>query len=348
MEERGANSSSKGGVGTNEFVSVLGQGKFGIVYKSERQEYSTPEGGTEAIKVIPKRHIRSAKHANQVLTECRLMVKVKHPNIAGFRGLVHARWNLYIFMEFVGTCDLSKFIQAAENGRLTSKDVLEMFLQVTDAIAFCHHRLIAHRNIKSENIVVAADGIPKLVDLGLAVQLSDPPQLCDDKCGTIPFAPPEVYRNERFEAMAMDVWSLGILVLEMRCGNNSVVKLLGCHDGAEPNQALAHLMEAFFGSPDWPAVVQQTFTGVGMAEELLVILRASLVIAPSLRWTAQDMYRHMVNSSSHSRITGRTSDGRTTVEPSVIFEVVEDRIDLDTYMLSEMQGSWLQHENGLF
>merc|ERR1719393_1083005 len=123
-----------------------------------------------------------------------------------------------------------------QHGRIESAHVLELFLQICEAVAQCHQLNIAHRDIKSENVVVTAEGVPKLVDFGLAIQLSDadPPKLCDDKCGTIPFAPPEVCRGKHYEARAMDVWSLGILTLEMRCGNNSVCRMLELGKETEP------------------------------------------------------------------------------------------------------------------
>jgi serine/threonine protein kinase len=189
--------------------------------------------------------------------------------------------------------------------------VLELFLQITDAVSFCHQNLVAHRDIKSENIVVTDESIPKLVDFGLAVPLSNPPQLCEDKCGTIPFAPPEVYRGKPFEATAMDVWSLGILTFEMRCGNNSVCQMLGCAEKAEPNERLAEVMEQFFANPDWPASVKRYFPGVGMAQELIVVLRGCLVVGPESRWAASDLWQHIANSPSGDRITSRLTTEST-------------------------------------
>jgi serine/threonine protein kinase len=303
MEERQPSATTMGGVGRHVFAAAIGQGKFGTVYRTGGGPHgsNTP---VEAVKVIPKWTFRSMRHVNQVMKECHLLQRVSHPNISGFRGLVHAKNNLYIFMEYVGPTDLSAVIRAGYQKRLESAHVLELFLQICDAVAFLHQSLVAHRDIKSENIVVTKEAIPKLVDFGLACPLSNPPQLCDDKCGTIPFAPPEVYRGAKFEATAMDVWSLGILTLEMRCGNNAVCHMLGARK-AEPNAQLAEMVEKFFGHPDWPISVQAANPGVGMAEELICVLRGSLVITPELRWKAVDLFQHIANSSSMERITGR-------------------------------------------
>jgi len=261
--------------------------------------------------VIPKCSIKTPKHANQVMKECRLLQRVSgHPNVAEFRGLVHACRNLYIFMEFVGTMDLVAVIRSSESGRLDSARVLEFLLQIIDAVAYCHKSLVAHRDIKSENIVVTADTIPKLVDFGLAVTLSNaqPQELCVDKCGTIPFAPPEVYRGKKFDAQAMDVWSIGILTLEMRCGNNSVCRMVGCMDMTEPNDELADMFDRFFSVPDWPALVQNVH-GIGMAQELLLVMRYSLVIKPESRWHASDLWNHIADSRRSDRHTRHTQRG---------------------------------------
>jgi len=336
MEEKKATRNSLGGVGRHEFSSVLGEGKFGRVYTT--QASGRPDAACEAVKVIPKRSIRTARHCNQVLKECRLMQNVRHPNIAEFRGLVHAMLNMYIFMEFVGTADLSVVIRAGQNGRLESSTVLEFFLQICDAVAFCHQMCVAHRDIKSENVVVTSDVVPKLVDFGLAVPLKadNPPELCCDKCGTIPFAPPEVYRGKPFEASAMDVWGLGILTLEMRCGNNSVCKMLGCANATEPNDELADIVERFFSSSDWPLLVQKAYPGVGMAEELLVVMQNCLVVAPEYRWRAADLWGHIAESRGTDRQTGTSrARGSTTGREPEECRPTGPRVDCGVLMHKE-------------
>jgi serine/threonine protein kinase len=318
MEERAATPKSLGGVGQYSFTSLLGEGKFGKVFTTVPS--GRPDAPPEAVKVIPKRSIATAKHCNQVLKECRLLQKVRHANVAEFRGLVHGVWNVYIFMEFVGVTDLSTYIQSGQNARLESACVLELLLQISDAVAYCHQMLVAHRDIKSENVVITADSIPKLVDFGLAVQLSNSavPELCTDKCGTIPFAPPEVYRGKHFEASAMDVWSLGILTLEMRYGNNSVCRMLGCTNHPAPNEELADTVEKFFSRPDWHQIVQKMHAGVGQAEGLLVVLRNTLLVQPEMRWPAAELFRHIANSAGPERHTpkkdGTAKEDRCTLE----------------------------------
>jgi serine/threonine protein kinase len=318
VQEIAPSRSNLGGVGRHIFVNVIGTGKFGKVYQT--RSASMMQGGSqcastdcEAVKVISKRTIRTPKHANQVMKECRLLQKVSgHPNIAEFRGLVHARSNLYIFMEYVGTMDLVAFIRAGEHGRLESARVLELLLQILDAVAYCHMSLVAHRDIKSENVVLTSEAIPKLVDFGLSVSLSspsEPQELCGDMCGTIPFAPPEVYRGKKFDPEAMDVWSLGILTLEMRCGNNCVCRMLGCVGMTEPTAELADVFERFFCVPDWPQLMKNAH-GIGMAPELLAVVRCSLVVKPEKRWRAGDLWQHIANSSGADRFTAPRGTGR--------------------------------------
>jgi serine/threonine protein kinase len=335
MVEKKPTRNSLGGVGRHAFTSALGEGKFGKVYTTAASD--RPDAPCEAVKVLSKRNIRTARHCNQVLKECRLLQKVRHPNIAEFRGLVHATWHVYIFMEFVGKMDLAMVIRAGDNGRLESATVLELFLQICDAIAYCHEMLVAHRDIKSENVVVTQDFVPKLVDFGLAVQLSKPssePELCSDKCGTIPFAPPEVYRGKKFEASAMDVWGLGILTLEMRCGNNSVCHMLGCGHIAEPNDELANKVERFFSCPDWPQVAQKANAGVGLADELLCVMRNSLVVAPELRWPAVDLWRHIASSRNTDRQTRETDRQTRDKEGDVRYADEQYQVYDDSEMLS--------------
>lgn len=156
--------------------------------------------------------------------------------------------------------------------------------------------------------MLTSEAVPKLVDFGLAVPLStngDNTELCSDRCGTIPFAPPEVYRGLRFDPQAMDVWSIGILTLEMRCGNNSVCRMLGCVGMNEPTPELADVFERFFSVTDWPQMVQNA-NGFGMAQELLTIMRCCLVVRPDLRWRARDLWQHVASSCGADRVTRET------------------------------------------
>lgn len=305
LEEMPPTRGSRGAVGQHVFTGTIGEGRFGKVYLTS---------SSQAVKVISKRTIKTLSHCSQIFKECQLLHRARHPNIAEFCKLVHAKWNIYIFMEYVGKTDLYVFIKKSQHGRLESAHVLELFLQICEAVAHCHQVLIAHRDIKSENVVVNEEGIPKLVDFGLAIQLTDadPPKLCEDRCGTIPFAPPEVCRGKKYEARAMDIWSLGILTLEMRYGNDSVCRMLELAGETEPSVELAQVIERFFSHPDWPINCIKRNDGIGMAEELLSVLRGCLVVTPDLRWGAADLWDHIANSEAMERITGRMSERFTT------------------------------------
>lgn len=276
-EQEGSKEKGLGGVGRHVFAKKLGSGKYGKVFLIKPTEDSN---SMEVVKVIPKAAIRNTKHAIQLLKECRFLEKVSsHPNIVNFRGVVHARHNFYIFMEAGGDTNLGNIIRFAPNARLGSPQSHGFISQVSSAVAYCHDQNVAHRDLKPDNVVVNSSNIAKLVDFGLAVSASD---LCEDKCGTVPFSPPEVYRGQAFDPKSMDVWGLGVMLIEMVCGNHSLCKMMGYSQVPEPNSSLAEAVEAFF-QPRWQTNMQAKD---GISPTLVKAMTDSLMIVPAERCTA--------------------------------------------------------------
>ena len=100
--------------------------------------------------------------------EIRLMQRVDHPNIARLYEVYDEQNYIYMVLELCPNGDLYDMI--IRNGHLTEKEASEIMYKIVKALNHCHSMNIMHRDLKPENIVFGADGEPKLVDFGFAIQ----------------------------------------------------------------------------------------------------------------------------------------------------------------------------------
>lgn len=113
-----------------------------------------------------------------------------------------------------------------------------MFTQVVDALSHCHSEDVAHNDVKPENITICDHGCTaKLVDFGFADKLGAPLRYL----GTMPFVAPEIMMQDlhAFSAAAADVWALGVVLVEMLCGINTLPKILGWQNTGLPRRKSA-------------------------------------------------------------------------------------------------------------
>ena len=123
------------------------------------------------------------------------------------------RYDIYILMEY-----LTPFPDYLDDASLTVKDVIKLGKDVLNALIACHSRNIIHRDIKDDNIFVAADGIYKIGDFGVSKSLKDQSRAASIK-GTPNFIAPEVYLGKENYDCTVDIYSLGIVLYRLL--NNS-------------------------------------------------------------------------------------------------------------------------------
>ncbi|MGQ0732859.1 MAG: protein kinase domain-containing protein [Acidobacteriota bacterium] len=200
-------------LGVWRVVEVLGRGGMGVVYRAERADAAFRRPA--AIKVI-----RQGGAASEVVSRFRrereTLASLDHPNIARvLDGGSTPEGEPYFVMEFVNGLRIDKY---CDQERLTLEDRLELFRTICAGVRYAHERLVVHRDIKPDNILVTRDGVPKLLDFGIARILSeDFPQASEEMLSaptwimTPDFASPEQVGG-RAVTTATDVYSLGVLL----------------------------------------------------------------------------------------------------------------------------------------
>lgn len=211
---------------------VLGKGGFGTVYGGHRNSDHHPV----AIKMIPKNRAQmvTVKNPNQeagngsgpehikVPLEVALMWKVGHsPGVIQLMDYFELPDYHLLVMERMGTSaqqcqDLFDFI--SDRKRLDEGLARHIFRQVVRTVQECHEAGVIHRDIKDENILIdVKTNNTKLIDFGSGARLHD--DTYTDFEGTRVYSPPEWIKFKRYKGDALTVWSLGILLYDMVCGD---------------------------------------------------------------------------------------------------------------------------------
>jgi eukaryotic-like serine/threonine-protein kinase len=148
-------------IGAYRVVRKLGHGAMGIVYLA-----SAPDGGAVAIKVV----VGSGNEAQRRLRrEARALAELDHPNIVRVHEAGEFEHGCFVVMDYIEGTTARAWLDAHTDRAAR----VAMLLPIGDALVAAHARGILHRDIKPENILIDRDGVPKLVDFGLAKAAPD-------------------------------------------------------------------------------------------------------------------------------------------------------------------------------
>lgn len=206
-------------VGPFRIVRPLGQGGMGEVFLAQQETaaFSRPV----AIKIV-KRGMDGAEILKRFAVERQVLAALRHPNIAQFYDAGTTRDGRPFFaMEFVDGRPITTF---AEARTFSVKERLRLFQAVCGAVQHAHQHLIVHRDIKPGNVLVGEDGVPKLVDFGIAKVLTGSPagaaSLTQTRARVLTpeYAAPEQFRGEAVTT-ATDVYALGALLYQLLTGH---------------------------------------------------------------------------------------------------------------------------------
>lgn len=197
-------------------LEKIGTGGMGTVYLATRTNSDFKQ--KVALKII-KRGMDSEAILKRFSVERRILSTLKHPNIAQLIDGGISKENLPFFvMEYVEGKPLNKFCL---EHRYSLDERLELFRQICSAVDHAHKNLVVHRDLKPSNILVTTDGIPKLLDFGIAKLLSDEDAeitVTQTKMLTPEYASPEQFLGKNVTT-ATDIYSLGVILYELLSGH---------------------------------------------------------------------------------------------------------------------------------
>jgi len=191
---------------------VLGTGGFGTVHCAVRKS----DGVKVAVKEVFKDSM-IVHGGDNVPLEVALLQQVSDvPGVIRLLDYYDSMDRFYIVMEMFNGCDLFDFI--SKGGPLSEEVAKEMFGHIVDTVINCHERGVLHGDIKDENILIDLDtGRVKLIDFGSGSFLHPGPYT--QYHGTRVYSPPEWISTGQYTAGTLTVWSLGVLLYDLLCGD---------------------------------------------------------------------------------------------------------------------------------
>ncbi len=205
-------------VGAYRILEPIGEGGMSTVYLAERSDSSFE------LRVVVKvvRHgLETEENLRRLRIERQILAGLNHPNISRlYDGGTTAERLPFFVMEFVEGDPIDRY---CDDRRLTVRERVRLFAKVCEAVGYAHQRLVVHRDLKPDNLLVTAAGEPKLLDFGIAKLLQE--EGVEEPARTTAFlrrltpdyASPEQIRGDRITTSS-DVYSLGMILYFLLVG----------------------------------------------------------------------------------------------------------------------------------
>ena len=188
-----------------EFGKLLGRGAVGRVWLVREKRL----GRILALKCMRKRDILRYSSPAVLRRELCVHSTLRHRNVLRLYNWFSDSDNIYLLLEYAPGGDLFALHRPVSEPRAR-----KLVAQTVEALAFCHSRGIAHRDLKLENILLGADGNVRLADFGWSAKDT---QRRTTLCGTLDYLAPEL-ATQRPHTRAVDAWALGVLAFELLVG----------------------------------------------------------------------------------------------------------------------------------
>ncbi|HYP28676.1 MAG TPA: serine/threonine-protein kinase, partial [Blastocatellia bacterium] len=209
-------------IGPYRVHSLLGEGGMGKVYLAHDGLLDRKV----ALKFLSHKFTDDAWAKRQLIKEAQAIARLDHPNICAVHGFEEHEGYAFIVMQYVEGETLASLIQ---RGLPEAEQIPRLAVQIVSALVEAHSHGIVHRDIKPQNIMVAANGQAKVLDFGLAKLIQQKQDVLNAGesessqlglvLGTVAYMSPEQLRDERLDFRS-DIFSFGIVLYEMICGRN--------------------------------------------------------------------------------------------------------------------------------
>lgn len=196
-----------------KILKKLGEGGMGVVYKAEDLVLHR----TVALKFPSDTLVRDSGARSRLLNEARMAASLLHQNVTVIHEVGEHEGHLFLVLEFVDGMTLRHLIQ--KGGALPIGRIIPIAIQLCEGLHAVHEKLMIHRDIKSENILLTDKDHLKITDCGLAARFIASEGLEEELgiVGTTAYMSPEQARGKPLDHRS-DIFSAGVVLYEMIAG----------------------------------------------------------------------------------------------------------------------------------
>ena len=227
--------------GSYRLGRLIGEGGMGRVYEAVHEFM----GRTVAIKIINTAFSCDKTNVNRFLQEIRALAKLSHPNIVTIFDAGRVNRNYFFTMELLSGPSLKSYVDSKKKKRLNEREALEIIRATALALKHAHERNIIHRDVKPENILLDANGKPKVTDFGLVMHHDvDHMTLTQEGhwIGSYYYTSPEQVEGRRDTDGRCDIYSLGATLYYAVTGRT-------VYQGNSPSDIMTKHLTGNFASP---------------------------------------------------------------------------------------------------
>ncbi|TGO54150.1 hypothetical protein BOTNAR_0276g00100 [Botryotinia narcissicola] len=193
-------------VGNYTLGRLIGKGSFGKVYLASHKLLHSSKVVLKSANKDDSNLAREIHHHRQFL----------HPHIARLYEVIVTENLVWLVLEYCPGDELYNYLLA--HGPLPVEKVQKIFTQLVGAVSFVHNSSCVHRDLKLENILLDKHENVKLVDFGFTREYEGKASYLQTFCGTICYSAPEMLKGEKYAGEKVDVWSLGVILYALLCG----------------------------------------------------------------------------------------------------------------------------------
>ena len=191
----------------------VGEGTYAVVYLGHLK--ADPESKVAIKKIKVQTEYRDGL-AMDAIREVKFLQELSHPNIIALHAVFSSKaQNLNLVLEYLPRGDLEMLIKDSESISYGTAEIKAWMGMLGRGVWFCHENFVLHRDIKPNNLLIAADGEVKLADFGLARSFADPYRGMTSNVITRWYRPPELLFGARAYSGTVDVWSMGMVFAEL-------------------------------------------------------------------------------------------------------------------------------------
>lgn len=259
--------------GRYELLELIGVGGMADIYRAR----DIVEDRIVAVKILKTEFAGSEEFLRRFRNESKAIALLSHPNIVKIYDVGFTDKVQFIVMEYVDGITLTDYIE--QQGVLKWRDAVHFTIQILKALQHAHDRGIVHRDIKSSNVMLLADGTIKVMDFGIARFNRENNKTVSEKTiGSVHYISPEQARGDITDERS-DIYSVGVALYEMLTGKKPF-------DGDSPvSIALMHMQS----TPKKPTELNST-----IPEGLEQIVLRAMQKDPAQRYqTAGEMIKDL-------------------------------------------------------